>query len=79
MAGWHRMSDSSSKIEARLRRREAALAMRTTMSASRPAPDLFRVATWNVNSLKARASGLDRLLGRTAPDVLLIQEIKSGV
>jgi len=49
------------------------------MSAEGPALDRFRVATWNVNSLKARASGLDRLLARTAPDVLLVQETKSGV
>jgi len=48
------------------------------MSAAGPAIDRFRVATWNVNSLKARARGLDRLLGRTVPDVLLVQETKSG-
>ena len=48
------------------------------MSAPGPAADRFRVGTWNVNSLRARASGLDRLLARTAPDVLLVQETKSG-
>lgn len=36
------------------------------------------MATWNVNSLKARSAGLDRLLARTAPDVLLVQETKAG-
>ncbi len=66
------------KAQARLRRREAALALRATMSATATAEDRFRVATWNVNSLKARAGGLDRLLERTAPDVLLVQETKSA-
>ena len=40
--------------EARRRRREAALALRPEMSPVGPAPGQFRVATWNVNSLKAR-------------------------
>lgn len=62
-----------------MRRRERALALRETLSAPRAAVDRFRVATWNVNSLKARAASLDRLLARTAPDVLLVQETKSGV
>jgi exodeoxyribonuclease III len=48
------------------------------MSPSGVAVDRFRVATWNVNSLKVRAAGLDRLLARSAPDVLLLQETKSG-
>jgi exodeoxyribonuclease-3 len=72
------MSESATRTEARLRRREAALALRATMSAEAPAGDRFRLATWNVNSLKARAAGLDRLLTRTSPDVLLVQETKSG-
>ena len=55
------------------------MALRETLSAPAPAGDRFRVATWNVNSLKARSAGLDRLLARTAPDVLLIQETKSAV
>lgn len=40
--------------EARRRRREAALALRAEMSPTGPAGDRFRVATWNVNSLKVR-------------------------
>ncbi|MDF2691907.1 MAG: xthA [Labilithrix sp.] len=36
----------------------------------------MRVATWNVNSLKARLERLTMWLERTAPDVLLIQETK---
>jgi exodeoxyribonuclease-3 len=36
----------------------------------------MRVATWNVNSLKARMEALEKWLGRADPDVLLIQETK---
>jgi exodeoxyribonuclease-3 len=35
-----------------------------------------RIATWNVNSLKARQEVVERWLERAAPDVLLIQETK---
>jgi exodeoxyribonuclease-3 len=35
-----------------------------------------RIATWNVNSLKARQEKVDWWLDRTAPDVLLMQETK---
>lgn len=36
----------------------------------------MRIATWNVNSLKARMDAVERWLERAAPDVLLIQETK---
>ncbi len=36
----------------------------------------MRIATWNVNSLKARLEVVERWLERAAPDVLLIQETK---
>jgi exodeoxyribonuclease-3 len=36
----------------------------------------MRVATWNVNSLKARQEAVERWLDRAAPDVLMIQETK---
>lgn len=36
----------------------------------------MRIATWNVNSLKARLEKVRWWLGRTAPDVLLVQETK---
>lgn len=36
----------------------------------------MRIATWNVNSLKARQDAVDRWLERAAPDVLLMQETK---
>src|SRR5215212_871625 len=36
----------------------------------------MRIATWNVNSLKARTEAVERWLDRARPDVLLIQETK---
>ncbi len=36
----------------------------------------MRIATWNVNSLKARQEAVERWLTRAEPDVLLIQETK---
>lgn len=36
----------------------------------------MRIATWNVNSLKAREEAVARWLERAAPDVLLLQETK---
>ena len=38
----------------------------------------MRIATWNVNSLKARQEKVDGWLERAAPDVLLLQETKLG-
>ena len=38
----------------------------------------MRIATWNVNSLKARQEAVDRWLERAAPDILLMQETKLG-
>jgi len=35
-----------------------------------------RIATWNVNSLKARQDAVERWLERAAPDILLLQETK---
>ena len=36
----------------------------------------MRIATWNVNSLKARQEAVDKWLGRADPDILLMQETK---
>jgi exodeoxyribonuclease-3 len=36
----------------------------------------MRIATWNVNSLKARQDKVDQWLERAAPDILLLQETK---
>ncbi len=38
----------------------------------------MRIATWNVNSLKARQEAVDIWLGRARPDILLMQETKLG-
>ena len=36
----------------------------------------MRIATWNVNSLKARQDAVEKWLERADPDVLLMQETK---
>ncbi|HHO52513.1 MAG TPA: exodeoxyribonuclease III [Deltaproteobacteria bacterium] len=36
----------------------------------------MRIATWNVNSLRARASHLERFVEEVGPDVLCLQELK---
>ena len=36
----------------------------------------MRIATWNVNSLKARQEAVENWLERAAPDILLLQETK---
>jgi exodeoxyribonuclease-3 len=69
---------TSAIAEARLKRREAALALRPTMSPSGPAVDRLRIATWNLNSLRARLTAVERFLERVAPDVLCIQETKAA-
>ena len=68
----------TTKQEARTRRREAALALRPSMSPTGPAPERLRVATWNLNSLRARLSAVDRFLERVHPDVLCLQETKAA-
>jgi len=37
---------------------------------------MVKIATWNVNSIKARLPNVLDWLGRAAPDVLLLQELK---
>jgi len=73
-----RSSDSARKLAARLERRNAALALRSSLSPSGPAPDRLRVATWNLNSLRARLPAVQRFLERTLPDVICLQETKAG-
>ncbi len=38
----------------------------------------MRIATWNVNSLRARLEKVQWWLDRASPDVLLMQETKLG-
>jgi exonuclease III len=59
-------------------RREAALALRPSMAPTGPAPDRLRVATWNLNSLRARLGAVERLLDRTRPEILCLQETKAA-
>ena len=37
---------------------------------------MMRVATWNVNSVKAHMEAITRWLGEAKPDVVCLQEIK---
>ena len=71
-------SESAQKRTARLERRNAALALRSSLSPAGPAPSQLRIATWNLNSLRARLLGLERFLERAAPDVICLQETKTA-
>jgi exodeoxyribonuclease-3 len=48
------------------------------MSPAGPAPDRLRIATWNLNSLRARLPALEAFLQRTLPDVVCLQETKTA-
>jgi exodeoxyribonuclease-3 len=63
---------------ARLARREAALALRPSMSPPGAAPDRLRVASWNLNSLRVRLPAVERFLVHARPDVLCLQETKAA-
>jgi len=71
-------ASSAAKQAARLRRREAALALRPSMSPPGPAPGHLRVATWNLNSLRPRLAAVERFLDHAVPDVLCLQETKAA-
>jgi exodeoxyribonuclease-3 len=72
------LSASAAKRAARLERRNAALALRPSLSPSGRAPGRLRVATWNLNSLRARLEAVERFLDRVHPDVLCLQETKTA-
>lgn len=40
---------------------------------------LMKIATWNVNSIKARTAHVQRWLAANAPDILFLQELKGEV
>lgn len=63
---------------ARFERRKVALDRRASMSPAGPAPGHLRVATWNLNSLRARLEAVGRFLDRAAPDVVCLQETKTA-
>ena len=69
---------SKEQQAARLERRLAALALRPSMSPGGPAPGRLRIATWNINSLRARLPGVERFLERVLPDIVCLQETKSA-
>jgi exodeoxyribonuclease III len=69
---------SAEKQAARLARRQAALALRPSLSPTGPAPDRLRIATWNLNSLRARLAGVERFIDRVAPDIVCLQETKTA-
>ncbi|MBA3286608.1 MAG: hypothetical protein H0U21_01105 [Acidimicrobiia bacterium] len=48
------------------------------MSPTGPAPDRLRVATWNLNSLRAGLPDVERLIERVRPDILCVQETKTA-
>src|SRR4249920_2596317 len=59
--------------------RGASYSPRSPRAARGPAngyPRRMRIATWNVNSLKARQEAVENWLTRAAPDILLMQETK---
>jgi exodeoxyribonuclease-3 len=73
------MERRTTRLEAARRaRRRAAIEGRPALSPTGPAPDRLRLATWNLNSLRARTSAVDRFLGRARPDVLCLQETKAS-
>src|SRR3954469_17558355 len=68
---------TAAKRAARLDRRNAALALRPSQSPAGPAPERLRVATWNLNSLRARLAAVERFLDRVQPDLVCVQETKA--
>ncbi len=73
-----RGSDAPAKRAARRERREAALALRPSLSPAGPAPERLRLATWNLNSLRTRLPAVERFLGRVRPDVVCLQETRTA-
>src|SRR4051794_5092746 len=69
---------SAEEEAARRRRRAAEIDARSSLSPPEPAPDRFRVATWNVNSLRVRLGAVERFVDRARPDVVCLQETRVG-
>src|SRR5438046_1007527 len=69
---------SAAKRAARLERRNEALALRPSLSPSGPAPERLRVATWNLNSMRARFPAVERFIERVRPDIVCFQETKTA-
>jgi exodeoxyribonuclease-3 len=71
-------SAAAGKEAERRQRREAALALRASQVPTGPASERLRVASWNVNSLRARQAAVERFLVLVQPDVLCLQETKTA-
>jgi exodeoxyribonuclease-3 len=71
-------SASSATQADRLARRNAALAARPSLAPPGPVAERLRVATWNLNSLRARLTAVERFLERVHPDVVCLQETKAA-
>ena len=41
--------------------------------------DQMKIATWNVNGIRARQAQVQELLDKEQPDVLCLQEIKASL
>ena len=64
-------------MECRACRAERDAAQRLTRAAPGPTRERMRIATWNINGVKARLEGAVTWLKETSPDVACFQEIKS--
>jgi exodeoxyribonuclease-3 len=71
-------SDDDEREARRRARRRAEIEARPTLSPPGRAPDRLRLATWNLNSLRARLPAVERFLDRVHPDVLCLQETKAA-
>ena len=47
------------------------------MTPTGPAPERLRIATWNLNSLRARTDAVARFLDRARPDIVCLQETRA--
>jgi exodeoxyribonuclease-3 len=70
--------DPNGREAARIARRRAEIAARPSFSPPGRAPHHLRLATWNLNSLRARLGAVERFLDRVHPDVLCLQETKAA-
>jgi exodeoxyribonuclease-3 len=67
------------KEQARIARRRAEIEARPSMSPPGRAPEHLRIASWNLNSLRARLGAVERFLDQVHPDIVCLQETKAAV
>src|SRR5262245_53480098 len=73
---WTRSSERSAAFDARGGRRRSAVVSWDVGPRAARSGGRMRIATWNVNSLKARLEKVAWWIERARPDVLLMQETK---